>query len=223
MSAQNSKKRSVSKGNVDNVGVSNKSKGHLPVETVGGRKRPSINDSLDLGDISEGADVSTMLGRFSADVNNAFIAKRKRLEMFTKSTLKSSHQMIEQAWKRQQNDRNKMTENYSSQFNAVFDQWDTDVQKSKDQEEKLANLFGQQQRMLQHMRTAQGQRLKSVKQLLDQYTQGLQELEKTHYEHHTTFQTQLRQEMILLQNKILADTQQQGIATMRKSLQSVLL
>lgn len=36
-----------------------------------------------------------------------------------------------------------MTEDYCTQFNAVFNQWDTDVQKSKDNEEKLLVLLCQ--------------------------------------------------------------------------------
>ncbi|XP_035238405.1 synaptonemal complex protein 3-like isoform X2 [Anguilla rostrata] len=176
-----------------------------------------------MGDISEGTGVTSMLDRFGADINKAFVTKRKRLELFTKSSLKSSHQAIEQIWKTQQSDRMNLTENYSTQFNAVFQQWDNDMQKSKDQDEKLANLFRQQQKMFQQMRTSQVQRLKSVKQLLDQYIRNLEELQKSHSDHHTALQTELREEMTLLQKKILMDTQQQDIATVRKSLQTMLL
>ncbi|XP_061112997.1 synaptonemal complex protein 3-like isoform X2 [Conger conger] len=192
-------------------------------EPVGGRKRSSENDQLDMEDISEGTDVTTMLDRFGADINKAIITKRKRLELFTKSSLKSSHQAIEQMWKTQQNDRVKLTDDYSTQFNTVFQQWDSDVQKSKDQDEKLATLFRQQQKMFQLMRTSQVQRLKSIKQLLDQYIRKLEELQKSHSGHHTTLQTELRQEMNLLQKKLLMDTQQQDIATVRKSLHTLLL
>ncbi|XP_064156000.1 synaptonemal complex protein 3-like isoform X1 [Anguilla rostrata] len=196
---------------------------YSPVEPVGGRKRSSVDDHLDMGDISEGTGVTSMLDRFGADINKAFVTKRKRLELFTKSSLKSSHQAIEQIWKTQQSDRMNLTENYSTQFNAVFQQWDNDMQKSKDQDEKLANLFRQQQKMFQQMRTSQVQRLKSVKQLLDQYIRNLEELQKSHSDHHTALQTELREEMTLLQKKILMDTQQQDIATVRKSLQTMLL
>nr|XP_046168812.1 uncharacterized protein LOC124004079 isoform X1 [Oncorhynchus gorbuscha] len=113
----------------------------------------------------------TMLDRFGADINKAFLAKRKRLETFTKSSVKTSHQKIEQLWRVQQRDRSKVTVDYCTQFNAVFSQWDTDVQKSEDNEEKLLSMFQHQQKMFKHKRASQSQRLKTLKQLLEQYIQ----------------------------------------------------
>nr|XP_029540130.1 synaptonemal complex protein 3-like [Oncorhynchus nerka] len=164
-------------------------------------------------------DMMTMLDRFGADINKAFLAKRKRLETFTKSSVKTSHQKIEQLWRVQQRDRSKVTEDYCTQFNAVFSQWDTDVQKSKDNEEKLLSMF--QQKMFQHKRASQ--RLKTLKQLLEQYIQSLDTMEKTHVSQQGAAQGELRQEMALFQKKILSDTQQQEMATVRKSLQTMLM
>ncbi|CAB1315338.1 unnamed protein product [Coregonus sp. 'balchen'] len=168
-------------------------------------------------------DMMTMLDRFGADINKAFLAKRKRLETFTKSSVKTSHQKIVQLWRVQQRDRSKVTEDYCTQFNAVFNQWDTDVQKSKDNEEKLLSMFQHQQKMFQHMRASQSQRLKTLKQLLEQYIQSLDTMEKTHVSQQGAVQGELRQEMALFQKKILMDTQQQEMATVRKSLQTMLM
>uniref|UniRef100_A0A8C7U165 XLR/SYCP3/FAM9 domain-containing protein n=1 Tax=Oncorhynchus mykiss TaxID=8022 RepID=A0A8C7U165_ONCMY len=132
----------------------------------------------------------TMLDRFVADINKAFLAKRKRLETFTKSSVKTSHQKIEQLWRVQQRDN----------------QWDTDVQKSKDNEEKLLSMFQHQQKMFQHKRASQSQRLKTLKQLLEQYIQSLDTMEKTHVSQQGAAQGELRQEMALFQKKILSDT-----------------
>lgn len=40
-----------------------------------------------------------------ADINKALLAKRKRLEMYTKASLKTSNQKIEFVWKTQQEQR----------------------------------------------------------------------------------------------------------------------
>lgn len=40
-----------------------------------------------------------------ADINKALLAKRKRLEMYTKASLKTSNQKIECVWKTQQEQR----------------------------------------------------------------------------------------------------------------------
>ncbi|XP_042155359.1 synaptonemal complex protein 3 isoform X1 [Oncorhynchus tshawytscha] len=178
---------------------------NLPVveaEALRGRKHMSEPD--DDIDITKGGDMMTMLDRFGADINKAFLAKRKRLKTSTKSSVKTSHQKIEQLWRVQQRDRSKVTEDYCTQFNAVFSQWDTDVQKSKDNEEKLLSMFQHPQKMFQHKRASQ--RLKTLKQLLEQYIQSLDTMEKTHVSQQGAAQGELRQEMALFQKKILSDT-----------------
>ncbi|KAL0978087.1 hypothetical protein UPYG_G00165720 [Umbra pygmaea] len=194
------------------------------VETESSRGKKRLSEADDDGiDMTEGRDMMTMLDRFGADINKVFLAKRKRLETFTKSSVKSSHQRIEQLWRLQQRDRSKVTEDYSVQFNAVFNQWDTDVQKSKDNEEKLLGMFQHQQKMFQQMRASQSQRLKTLKQLLEHYIQSLDTMEKAHVSQQSAVQDELRQEMALFQKKILMETQQQEMATVRKSLQTMLM
>ncbi|MBN3303347.1 SYCP3 protein, partial [Amia calva] len=164
-----------------------------------------------------------MLVGFGADISKALHAKRKRLEGYTKSSVKSSNLKIEQIWKSQQNERNKLNEDYRKQFSTVFNQWEGDVQKTKDQEEKLANLFRQQQKLFQQMRAAQGQRLKTIRQLMEQFMKSLEELENSHSAEHSTVQNELRKEMAIFQKKILMDTQKQEMASVRNSLQSMLM
>ncbi|XP_067913037.1 synaptonemal complex protein 3 isoform X4 [Heterodontus francisci] len=117
----------------------------------------------------------------------------------------------------------KLTDDYCKQFTGIFQQWEKDIQKAKDQEEKIENLFRQQQKLFQQMRVVQGQRLKSIKQLFDQFLKNLEELEKSHTEQQSAVQSELRKEMALFQKRILMDTQQQEMATVRKSLQSMLM
>ncbi|NWH95351.1 SYCP3 protein, partial [Aegithalos caudatus] len=129
-------------------------------------------------DIREGAymtslahlgEVQNMLERFGADINKALLAKRKRLETYTKASLKTSNQKIEHVWKTQQEQRQKLNHEFSQQFLTLFQQWDVDVQKAEEQEEKLANMFRQQQKVFQQSRIVQSQRLKTIKQLYEQF------------------------------------------------------
>ncbi|XP_078276559.1 synaptonemal complex protein 3-like isoform X3 [Rhinoraja longicauda] len=159
-----------------------------------GRKRPASSarteQEEEMDDINVGTDVATMLERFGADINKAILAKKKRLEVYTKSSLKTSNQKIEQVWKVQQDERQKLSDDYCKQFTGIFQQWEKDIQKAKDQEEKIENL---------------------------------EELEKSHTEQQSAVQSELRKEMALFQKRILMDTQQQEMATVRKSLQSMLM
>ncbi|XP_066561756.1 synaptonemal complex protein 3 [Amia ocellicauda] len=188
-----------------------------------GRKRAAVAEAEPADTPINGGDVTSMLVGFGADISKALHAKRKRLEGYTKSSVKSSNLKIEQIWKSQQNERNKLNEDYRKQFSTVFNQWEGDVQKTKDQEEKLANLFRQQQKLFQQMRAAQGQRLKTIRQLMEQFMKSLEELENSHSAEHSTVQNELRKEMAIFQKKILMDTQKQEMASVRNSLQSMLM
>ncbi|NWH15589.1 SYCP3 protein, partial [Grus americana] len=167
-------------------------------------------------------EVQNMLERFGADINKALLAKRKRLEMYTKASLKTSNQKIEHVWKTQQEQRQKLNHEFSQQFLTLFQQWDVDVQKAEEQEEKLANMFRQQQKVFQQARIVQSQRLKTIKQLYEQFLKSMEELEKSNENLLAGTQSELRKEMAMLQKKIMMDTQQQEMATVRKSLQSML-
>ncbi|NXC25583.1 SYCP3 protein, partial [Campylorhamphus procurvoides] len=167
-------------------------------------------------------EVQNMLERFGADINKALLAKRKRLEMYTKASLKTSNQKIEHVWKTQQEQRQKLNHEFSQQFLTLFQQWDTDVQKAEEQEEKLANMLRQQQKVFQQARIVQSQRLKTIKQLYEQFLKSMDELEKSNENLLAGAQSELRKEMAMLQKKIMMDTQQQEMATVRKSLQSML-
>ncbi|KAM9071739.1 synaptonemal complex protein 3 [Megaptera novaeangliae] len=182
-----------------------------------GKKRTSAGIVEDMG-----GEVQNMLERFGADINKALLAKRKRLEMYTKASLKTSNQKIENVWKTQQEQRQKLNQEYSQQFLTLFQQWDIDVKKAEEQEEKLTNMFRQQHKVFQQSRIVQSQRLKTIKQLYEQFIKSMEDLEKNHDYLLTGAQNELRKEMAMLQKKIMMETQQQEMASVRKSLQSML-
>uniref|UniRef100_A0A2R9AMN7 Synaptonemal complex protein 3 n=1 Tax=Pan paniscus TaxID=9597 RepID=A0A2R9AMN7_PANPA len=142
--------------------------------------------------------------RSSAGV--ALLAKRKRLEMYTKASLKTSNQKIEHVWKTQQDQRQKLNQEYSQQFLTLFQQWDLDMQKAEEQEEKILNMFRQQQKILQQSRIVQSQRLKTIKQLYEQFIKSMEELEKNHDNLLTGAQNEFKKEMAMLQKKIMMET-----------------
>nr|4CPC_A Chain A, SYNAPTONEMAL COMPLEX PROTEIN 3 [Homo sapiens]4CPC_B Chain B, SYNAPTONEMAL COMPLEX PROTEIN 3 [Homo sapiens]4CPC_C Chain C, SYNAPTONEMAL COMPLEX PROTEIN 3 [Homo sapiens]4CPC_D Chain D, SYNAPTONEMAL COMPLEX PROTEIN 3 [Homo sapiens]4CPC_E Chain E, SYNAPTONEMAL COMPLEX PROTEIN 3 [Homo sapiens]4CPC_F Chain F, SYNAPTONEMAL COMPLEX PROTEIN 3 [Homo sapiens]4CPC_G Chain G, SYNAPTONEMAL COMPLEX PROTEIN 3 [Homo sapiens]4CPC_H Chain H, SYNAPTONEMAL COMPLEX PROTEIN 3 [Homo sapiens] len=166
---------------------------------------------------SMGGEVQNMLEGVGVDINKALLAKRKRLEMYTKASLKTSNQKIEHVWKTQQDQRQKLNQEYSQQFLTLFQQWDLDMQKAEEQEEKILNMFRQQQKILQQSRIVQSQRLKTIKQLYEQFIKSMEELEKNHDNLLTGAQNEFKKEMAMLQKKIMMETQQQEIASVRKS------
>ncbi|XP_064199305.1 synaptonemal complex protein 3 isoform X1 [Anguilla rostrata] len=202
-----------------NVGY--QAKDETPVVEKLAKKRPTALEEDDIN-VGMGSEVQNMLERFGADISKALQAKRKRLEAYTKSTVKGSNQKLEQLWKTQQCQRQKLTQEYSQQVFSVLQQWESDVQKSEEQEEKLNNLFRQQQKLFQQARVVQSQKLKTIKQMYEQFAKSMEEMEKSHESFLMGAQSELRKEMGLLQKKIMMDTQQQEMATVRKSLHSML-
>ncbi|XP_062842543.1 synaptonemal complex protein 3-like isoform X2 [Trichomycterus rosablanca] len=187
---------------------------------VKGQKRRSSTDrSINT---PQGGGMKTMLDSFRADINKSFVAKRKCLESLTSSALKTSQQKIEELWRCHQKERAQICEDYSSQFSSEFQQWDTDIQKSKDQDKKLMSLFQHLQMMFQQMRASQNQRLKTLKQLVDHYAKSSQELQEAHEDQNTAALNDLRQEIALLQKKILMSAQEE-MASVRKALHSMLM
>ncbi|XP_077328343.1 synaptonemal complex protein 3 [Lithobates pipiens] len=187
-----------------------------------GKKRPASVTDQGIDEEHVGGEVQNMLERFGADISKALLAKRKRLEMYTKASLKTSSQKIEHVWKTQQEQRQKLSNEYSQQFQAIFEQWEADVQKTEAQEEKFTTMFRQQQKLFQQARIVQNHRLKTIKQLYEQFLKNMHDLEKNQENLLSGAQNELRKEMALLQKKILMDTQQQEMASVRKSLQSML-
>ncbi|KAE8606262.1 hypothetical protein XENTR_v10010650 [Xenopus tropicalis] len=183
------------------------------------KKRPSSSLSNQGADNDYmGDEVQNMLGRFGADISKALMAKRKRLETYTKASLKTSNQKIENVWKTQQDDRQKLSSEYSQQFGDLCQRWEADAQKAEEQDEKLTNMIRQQQKLFHQARIVQNQRLKTIRQDNEQFLKNMSDLEKTH----ENAQNELKKEMALLQKKIMMDTQKQEMASVRKSLQSML-
>ena len=54
------------------------------------------------------------------------------------------------------------------------------------------------------------------------FTQGLETLDQSHSQRTKNMQDELKQEMVQLRKKILMDSQQKEISTIRRSLQSML-
>ncbi|XP_052801991.1 synaptonemal complex protein 3-like [Mya arenaria] len=196
-------------------------RGETPMVVGKGKKRAFDQANEEPEEFGQG--LQKMLECFGSDyIKNSLNNKRKRLEQLTQGALRASSKTVDDIWKVQTNERQRLQEEYYKQVNAVFQQWESDLDKTKDQEGKLALLFKQQQKLFEQARAVQSQRLKTIKQLHSQYVKGLDELEKSHQNQAASANVELKKEMSLLQKKILMDTQQQEMANVRKSLQTML-
>ncbi|KAM4733605.1 synaptonemal complex protein 3 [Anableps anableps] len=186
------------------------------------KKRPAPDFDEEGTACAVGNEVQSMLEKFGADISKVMQAKKKRLECLTKNYMKGSQHKLEQLWTNYHGQRKKMTQQYHQQVSSALQQWEVEAQRAEEQEEKLNNLFRQQLKVLQQARVVQNQKLKSVRELYEQFLKNMEDMEKNHEMFLQGTQQELRKEMATLQKKILMDTQQQEMATVRKSLQSML-
>uniref|UniRef100_H2LNU9 Synaptonemal complex protein 3 n=1 Tax=Oryzias latipes TaxID=8090 RepID=H2LNU9_ORYLA len=175
-----------------------------------------------------GNEVQSMLEKFGADINKAMQVKQKHLECLTKNHMTGSQHKLEfpssvTFWKtyKSYKKNNKTTQQFSQRVSTAFQQWEAEAHRTEEQEEKLSNLFRQQQKVLQQARVAQNQKLKVVRELYDQFVKNMEEMEKSQNEFLQAAQEELKREMATLQKKLLMEAQQQEMATVRKSLQTM--
>jgi synaptonemal complex protein 3 len=140
-----------------------------------GKKRGLMDDVYEAGSTSTGGanEVEKMLASFGADFAKTIENKRKKLDTFTDETVKSSNKKMNEMAHKQQKERHKLMESYSTQIAAVLSQWEEDMQKFKEGEEKMTSLVKQQQKMYQQQRLVQTQRYKTIKQLQEEYMKVL--------------------------------------------------
>uniref|UniRef100_A0A3P8X7D9 Synaptonemal complex protein 3 n=1 Tax=Cynoglossus semilaevis TaxID=244447 RepID=A0A3P8X7D9_CYNSE len=169
-----------------------------------------------------GVGYNSLFNLHLVDISKVMQAKKKRLESLTKNYMKGSQDKLEQLWNNHHTQRQKMTQLYSQQVDAALQQWETEAQRRDEQEEQLNDLFRQQQKVLQQARVMQNQKLKKVRKLYEQFVKMTEDMEKTHESFLQGAQQELKKEMNTLQKKVLMEMHQQEMATVRKSLQSML-
>ncbi|XP_047392860.1 synaptonemal complex protein 3-like [Sciurus carolinensis] len=187
-----------------------------------------VDDSWEESSLTEGheqdvgEDVQKMLQEVGADITQALLARRKRFEMNTDASLKIINENIEHIRKIQQEQRQNLHYKYSQQFLPLFQQWDIDVQKAEEQEEKLANMFQEQRKLFLQTRIIQREKVKEIKNLYEQLLKSINNLEEYHESLFIGEQSKVKKEMAELQEKIMRETQHQEVAVVEKSLHSLL-
>ncbi|XP_065772089.1 synaptonemal complex protein 3-like [Muntiacus reevesi] len=170
------------------------------IETLGGKQPSAETFQEDLRN-----EIQKMLEEFRVDMKQALLAKRKKFEMNTRATIKITNEKLDSVWKTHQEQRQNLYLKYAQQFQTLFREWDIDMKKAQEQEEKLARMFREQRNVLQQARLLQSQRLKKIKNSYEQFLKHMEELEKDHEHFLNDEQSEIRQGMAMLQDKIIVE------------------
>ncbi|XP_070319241.1 synaptonemal complex protein 3-like [Odocoileus virginianus] len=186
-------------------------------ETLGGKQPSAETFQEDLRN-----EIQKMLEEFRVDMKQALLAKRKKFEMNTRATIKITNEKLDSVWKTHQEQRQNLYLEYAQQFQTLFREWDLDMKKAQEQEEKLARMFREQRNVLQQARLLQNQRLKKIKNSYEQFLKRMEELEKDHEHFLSDEQSEIRQGMAMLQDKIIVEALQNELQMLQRFLLSLL-
>ncbi|XP_029979295.1 synaptonemal complex protein 3-like [Sphaeramia orbicularis] len=185
------------------------------------RKRPSSHLEEEAGS-TVGSKVQSILEEFRADISKVMQTRKERLECLTSYHMKESQHKVEQLWCSYHSQRQKVTQQYSQQVSCALQQWEAEAQRVKKLEERFTILLAQQQMVLRQARAAEAQKLKAIRVLFKQFGKNMEDMDKSHQAFLQEAQQELRKEMVTLLKKITMHTQRQEMATVYKSLQSML-
>ncbi|XP_038307127.1 synaptonemal complex protein 3-like isoform X1 [Canis lupus familiaris] len=163
-----------------------------------------------------------MMERFEGEIKELFDENRKRVMMETKASVESINQKIEHVWKTQEEQRQELHHEYSQEFLTLFQELAIDIQKTKEEEEKLANIFRLQQELLQHSKTVESQRMRAFKELHEQLLKDMRDLDINQDNFLTGEQSTLGEEMSMWQKQLVMEHQRHQAALLRESLRSLL-
>nr|XP_039255648.1 synaptonemal complex protein 3-like isoform X1 [Styela clava] len=169
-----------------------------------------------------GNQMTSLIKKFGSDMKKNLSAKRKRLETLTSQSASNCRTKVDAIMDSQRKDRQTLDNEYTKQMNCLFTQWETDIAKVKENEDKLNNVLQQQMKLIAQIRVVQTQRFKSLKQLQEQYMNSTQDMESNHVLQKSNVCSDLKEEMSRLQTKILKDTQTQEMASMRQNFHTML-
>uniref|UniRef100_A0A8C0SV44 XLR/SYCP3/FAM9 domain-containing protein n=2 Tax=Canis lupus TaxID=9612 RepID=A0A8C0SV44_CANLF len=167
-------------------------------------------------------ELQDMMERFEGEIKELFDENRKRVMMETKASVESINQKIEHVWKTQEEQRQELHHEYSQEFLTLFQELAIDIQKTKEEEEKLANIFQLQQELLQHSKTVESQRMRAFKELHEQLLKDMRDLDINQDNFLTGEQSTLGEEMSMWQKQLVMEHQRHQAALLRESLRSLL-
>lgn len=180
-------------------------------------KRSPIELFVDVGE-----KVDAIFGKVGVDINCALTAKRQRLETNTTKFLEGINQKMKQVWNSREDALAKLNEESAQAFMNLFEQWDLDFQNLREKYVKLVNDFQQEDKAFQQCRIVQNKRLRTIKELHEQFIKNLEEVEKKNDYLLVNIQNELKEEMNKLRGKIMKEYHQQEMFNLQQSLQSTL-
>ncbi|XP_003387517.1 PREDICTED: synaptonemal complex protein 3-like [Amphimedon queenslandica] len=189
--------------------------------TSHGKKRKGESAILDEAS-STSDDVEKLLVGFGANFTKTIQNKKRKIETFTKESLEYSKRKMKEVNTKQSADRQVVLNSYTKQVDVILGQWEEDLGKMKEGEEKLSLVMKQFQTQSRQQRLAMLQKYKTMKQLKDEFAKSIDQLQETHDKQLSSIHDEMKEEMAQLRKKVMMESQQHEMSTVKNSLTKLL-
>ncbi|XP_052026301.1 synaptonemal complex protein 3-like [Apodemus sylvaticus] len=186
-------------------------------------QHPSVSQRSDIEELSSASDshgkkspielftdagekVEVILGKIGVDINRALTAKRQRMETSAQQSFEGVEMKMKDVWNSHEDALAQLNEESAQAFTNLFEQWDEDFKKFREQHEKLVNDFKEQEKVFQQARFIQSQRLRTIQQVHEEFLKNLEDLEIRNDALLTGTQSELKEEINKLQRKIMRES-----------------
>lgn len=151
-------------------------------------------------DDNAGSEIMEKMRKIGVDLSDTVDEKKKRMDSYIKDVVKDCKRNIKQYLKFHEDEAREFRIEYTEKIITVFQQWNLNIKETGDEEEKLSDVFYQQQKTFKKVRMLQNHTLKGIKHENEEYLKGLENLEDGRLLNNV--RTEIKKQMSVLKKKI---------------------
>ncbi|KAM7304713.1 uncharacterized protein ISCGN_014617 [Ixodes scapularis] len=168
-------------------------------------------------------EMSKILDSFGNDVAKSLRAKKRRLWQHLRTSTKNITNKMSGLDESLLAERRSVVEEFEKQVTDITEQIEDDIQKVKESEEKITKALVQYQKQHQQFIECSTNKFRSLKSLWTNYFDATKKMDAKQTAQQQKLNSEVKDEILGLQEKILTDAQEYEIVKMRSNLQSILM
>ncbi|CAO2593183.1 Synaptonemal complex protein 3 [Lemmus lemmus] len=166
--------------------------------------------------------VQKMLQEIQGELTKSYVAKRIQFSQDIKSTIEFMNKKLLCVFKTQQMKRRMLHAKYSQMVGPLFQQWERDVLKIQQEEDRFVNAANQHAEILHKCAMAQKTTIDEAEKISDQFLKSIKVLEENHKRLDAIEQKIVKKEIENLKMKLKTESQHQDLRAIETCLHSLL-
>ncbi|CAO2621742.1 Synaptonemal complex protein 3 [Lemmus lemmus] len=166
--------------------------------------------------------IQKMLQEIQGDITESYFERRKQFEQDIKSTTELLNDNLLSAFKVEQRARQLLSTRYSQMFGPLFQQWERDVLKFEQEENRFVNAANQHAKILEKCVIAQKKTIDEAEKISVQFLKNIKDLEDNHRRLDAIEQEAMQREIENLKMKLTTEDQHRDLRAIETCLHSLL-